>query len=81
MREAAETTDESELEKLQKQVEFTQTAWRKRRKQCFTILDAIGEGLDKKRAQMIEDLDIETDESVGVTLPTVQPPAKRRRLK
>ena len=53
LKEAAKSTDPKDLEILNKQVEFTQGTWRRRKRQCLDIIDAIGEGMDKKRDELI----------------------------
>ena len=53
LKEAAKSTDPEDLQLLNKQVEFTQGVWRKRKRQCMSILDSIGDGMDKKRSELI----------------------------
>lgn len=81
LEEAASSTDPKELEKIKKQVDKTQSEWKSRKRKCLQILDQLGEGMDKKRDVLIEELELETDESAGVALPTAgPPPTKRRKL-
>lgn len=50
--------------------EFTKRCdeWRKRRAKCMEIVDELCESADKKRAQFMEELDMETDETYNVKL-------------
>ena len=43
--------------------------WRKRRRMTRAVLDAILEGWPKSKAELYEEVGIDTDESVGVTMP------------
>lgn len=42
--------------------------WRTRKNKCKEIVDILSESLDKKPFQVYEDLDLETDESLGLKL-------------
>jgi hypothetical protein len=42
--------------------------WRLRRSKCLEIIDTLCEAADKKPAQMKEELDLETDEALGLKL-------------
>ena len=43
--------------------------WRKRKRIATDIIDAIMEGYPKKKKDLLEEIGLETDEEVGVTLP------------
>ena len=43
--------------------------WRKRKRIATDIVDAVMEGYPKRKKDLYEEVGLETDEEVGVTLP------------
>ena len=43
--------------------------WKSRKQQCVEFVDQLADAMDKKRTQVINMLDIETDEKAGEKLP------------
>ena len=58
-----------EKEKIAKTHELAVKEWRKRKRMCTNIMDAILEGYPKSKKDFIEDVGIETDEEMGVKIP------------
>jgi hypothetical protein len=42
--------------------------WRERKNKCSEILDTLSDAADKKPRQLIEELELETDEALGIKL-------------
>ncbi|KAK8376660.1 hypothetical protein O3P69_009936 [Scylla paramamosain] len=60
-----------ERDKVVKESDAMTRQWRKRRRMAMDILDAILEGYPHPKAQLYEEIGIETDQDAGVTLPKV----------
>ena len=58
-----------ERRRVQDQHRRLVTEWRKRKRIATDIVDAIMEGYPNKKKDLIEEIGLETDEEVGVTLP------------
>ena len=58
-----------EREKIKKKHELAVKEWRKRKRMCTNIIDAILENYPKSKKDFFEDVGIETDEEVGVKIP------------
>ncbi|KAK7084672.1 PSMC3 interacting protein [Halocaridina rubra] len=58
-----------EKDKVNKDSENMLKMWRKRRRMTVDILDAIMEGYPKTKKVLYEEIGIETDEDVGITMP------------
>ena len=55
--------------KVVKQHETNTGQWRKRKRMATEILDSILESWPKSKKSLYDEIGVETDESVGVTLP------------
>lgn len=60
-----------ERDKVVKENEAMTKQWRKRKRIAMDILDAILEGYPHPKAQLYEEIGIETDQEAGVSLPKV----------
>lgn len=58
-----------ERDKVVKENEGMTKQWRKRRRTALDMLDAILEGYPHPKAQLYEEIGVETDQDVGVTMP------------
>lgn len=56
-------------QKVEKAHEEAVKEWRKRKRMCSSVMDAILEGYPKPKKDFIEDVGIETDEDVGAKMP------------
>jgi 26S proteasome regulatory subunit, ATPase 3, interacting protein len=56
------TIDPAEQKKVEKQYEKYATAYRKRKRMCTDMLDAILEGYPKTKKHLLEEVGVETDE-------------------
>lgn len=59
-----------ESAKIRKSHEEAVKQWRKRKRLLTDITDTIMEGYPKSKKQLYEELGIETDDDVGVVIPT-----------
>jgi 26S proteasome regulatory subunit (ATPase 3-interacting protein) len=64
----AEGITPEDAERFQKEFRSRCEQWRSRRNKCKEIIDTLCDAADKKPGQIIEELDLETDESQGVRL-------------
>jgi 26S proteasome regulatory subunit (ATPase 3-interacting protein) len=64
----AEGITPEDAERFQKAFRTRCDQWRARKNKCKEIIDTLCEAADKKPAQIIEELELETDESVGLKL-------------
>ena len=58
-----------ERETIKKKHELAVKEWRKRKRMCTNIIDAILENYPKSKKDFFEDVGIETDEEVGAKIP------------
>ena len=58
-----------EKENISKNHELAVKEWRKRKRMCTNVMDAILESYPKSKKDFIEDVGIETDEEMGVKIP------------
>jgi plasmid maintenance system antidote protein VapI len=65
---SAEGITPEDAERFQKEFRTRCEQWRSRKNKCKEIIDTLCEAADKKPAQIIEELELETDESVGLRL-------------
>eukprot|EP01028_Stygiella_incarcerata_P001969 TRINITY_DN1367_c0_g2_i3.p1 TRINITY_DN1367_c0_g2~~TRINITY_DN1367_c0_g2_i3.p1 ORF type:complete len:467 (-),score=236.99 TRINITY_DN1367_c0_g2_i3:212-1612(-) len=73
---SSELVDPRKKEEVTKKLQKYEKEWKKRRRMCLDIVDAVSEGMGKKPSQVKEEAAIECDEEAGVTL---EPPNKRRK--
>ena len=59
----------SKREKIKKKHELAVKEWRKRKRMCTNMIDAILENYPKSKKDFFEDVGIETDEEVGAKIP------------
>ncbi|KAK8880658.1 PSMC3 interacting protein [Tritrichomonas musculus] len=57
-----------DAEKSQKEFDVRCSQWKSRRAKCMEIIDQLSEGCGKKPSELIKDMEIETDDSVGLKL-------------
>lgn len=62
----------SEIARVNKNYNTALAAWRKRKKLSMDILNQILDEYPKKKSQLFEDIGIETDEDVGVSIASMQ---------
>jgi 26S proteasome regulatory subunit (ATPase 3-interacting protein) len=65
---AAEGITPEDADRYQKEFRTRCEQWRTRRNKCMEIIDTLCEAADKKPAQIIEELELETDEALGLKL-------------
>jgi 26S proteasome regulatory subunit (ATPase 3-interacting protein) len=65
---SAEGITPEDAERFQKEFRSRCEQWRARKNKCREIIDTLCEAADKKPAQIIEELELETDEAVGLKL-------------
>ena len=65
-----EKVSAADLKKAQQMKTKTVTEWRKRKRMCTDMLDAILESYPKPKKALIEEVGIEADEDVGVKIPS-----------
>lgn len=65
---SAEGISPEDAAKSQEEFNKRCNQWRTRKNKCKEIVDILSESLDKKPFQVYEDLDLETDESLGLKL-------------
>ena len=58
-----------ERDKVVKESEAMTKQWRKRRRMTLDMIDAIMEGYQHPKAKLYEEIGVETDQDVGVTMP------------
>ena len=58
-----------EKESISKNHEIAIKEWRKRKRMCTNVIDAILEGYPKSKKDFLEEVGIETDEDMGVKIP------------
>ena len=58
-----------EKENISKNHELAVKEWRKRKRMCSNVMEAILESYPKSKKDFIEEVGIETDEEVGVKIP------------
>lgn len=61
---------EVEKKKILKDYDTTVTAWRKRKRMCKNITDAVLENYPKSKKALYDDMGVETDEASGFDLAT-----------
>ena len=54
---------------ITKKHELAVKEWRKRKRMCTNVMDAILESYPKSKKEFIEEVGIETDEEIGVKIP------------
>ena len=59
----------SKREKIKKKHELAVKEWRKRKRMCTNMIDAILENCPKSKKDFFDDVGIETDEEVGAKVP------------
>jgi len=59
-----------EKAKINKGLESAVATWRKRKRMCMNALDSILESWPKKKKDLLDEIGIETDESVGAVFPS-----------
>ena len=60
-----------EKEIIERNHEIAVKEWRKRKRMCCNVMDAILESYPKSKQSFIEDVGIETDEEVGAKVPDI----------
>ena len=58
-------------ENMEKTLATAVKEWRKRKRMCVSVMDAILENYPKSKRSFIEDVGIETDEDVGKKIPDI----------
>ena len=56
---------------IERNHEIAVKEWRKRKRMCCNVMDAILENYPKSKQSFIEDVGIETDEEVGAKIPDI----------
>lgn len=66
-----EKVPEEEVNDLMKNLTINISEWKKRRRVCMEMVNQFAESMDKKPAEIIELIDLETDEQNNVKIPNI----------
>ena len=57
--------------KVERQHEAAVKEWRKRKRLCMNIVDAVLENYPKNKKALFEEIGVETEEEIGIKIPDV----------